>query len=409
MGIIGFVLLITLAFMGCSTPHNDGNGGDTKLAKIDISNATNLFIAPASNSRSAGRVLSDTTQKMFKITEDGYIQEVSYFDENGNTITDIQTPSDIYNVNNEYVVVCFVDDDGYLIKKSDGAVFSLKNIGIPDSFFQLKYLDTVQYTLNSIYYSTHILGNPDDEVINKIDIFNLNHLTATTIKEPSGKIAQFLVNPNGHMVYRVVNSPITRIRKSNSGFMNLPNNIDNFWLNSNGAITYFEYTDQNQYNVVSIDFDSNFEPIRSTTAIDFYTGGLIEYLLRFDDRIIAITDKIFEVENSSNTPREITITEIKTINNAIYSDDCYYLSGNNYSNQPVLLKINPKNDSVITLLAPNQYDIYKMTVDSNNVVSFNALRMSDGKKIIGRISSPDNVFLLDEEMDSEIVVLERIR
>ena len=61
----------------------------SKLAIIDIANATNLFIAPGSNSRSAR---NNETNKVLKITDDGFIQEVSYYDDDGNEITDINVP-----------------------------------------------------------------------------------------------------------------------------------------------------------------------------------------------------------------------------------------------------------------------------------------------------------------------------
>jgi len=50
-----------------------------------------------------------------------------------------------------------------------------------------------------------------------------------------------------------------------------------------------------------------------------------------------------------------------------------------------------------------------MTVDNNNVVSINAERMSDGIKVVSQISASSEVTILDETLNTEIVILERIR
>jgi hypothetical protein len=115
-----------------------------------------------------------------------------------------------------------------------------------------------------------------------------------------------------------------------------------------------------------------------------------------------------ELENPSNTPRDISITEIDNIRHVVNSENYYYLSGNNASNQPVLLRINPQTDQVTTLLSPNKYDIYSMTVDNNDKVTFNALRMSDGVKVFGEVSSPDGETILDETLNAQVVSLERV-
>jgi hypothetical protein len=50
-----------------------------------------------------------------------------------------------------------------------------------------------------------------------------------------------------------------------------------------------------------------------------------------------------------------------------------------------------------------------MTVNGNNTVTFNALRMSDGAIVIGEISASGQVRILDSTLNTEVVVLERIR
>jgi hypothetical protein len=66
-------------------------------------------------------------------------------------------------------------------------------------------------------------------------------------------------------------------------------------------------------------------------------------------------------------------------------------------------------DAVTTLLSPNLYDIYSMAAGADGSVTFNALRMADGAKVIGAISPPGTVKVLDTALNAEVTVLERIR
>ncbi|MCG8480159.1 MAG: hypothetical protein MI724_13765 [Spirochaetales bacterium] len=112
---------------------SDGSGGG-ELAFLDIVGAEALFIAPGSGSQSSvsSLVTDDATDTLFKTTEDGFVQEVTFLDEENNEITVTNTPSRIYDVNSTYVIVLFnADTSGYLVRKSDGAAFSLDNVGVP--------------------------------------------------------------------------------------------------------------------------------------------------------------------------------------------------------------------------------------------------------------------------------------
>ena len=103
------------------------------LASMDIVNTSNLFIAKSGDFKSYS-LLSDSRsselQKLFKITDEGYIEEVKYYDDEGNEITIEYQPIAIYNINDEYLIVCFYLRS-YLVRKLDGAVFSLDAVGSP--------------------------------------------------------------------------------------------------------------------------------------------------------------------------------------------------------------------------------------------------------------------------------------
>ena len=54
-------------------------------------------------------------------------------------------------------------------------------------------------------------------------------------------------------------------------------------------------------------------------------------------------------------------------------------------------------------------NVFSFTASETDGITFNALRMSDGKKIIGKVGiDGGDVTIIDEESDVEITYLERI-
>ena len=130
-----FIIIITLSlFISCN--HNSGRSSLDGLAIVDIVDAQSVFISKGSYNRSARD--AGETQKMFKITEDGYIEEIKYYDDDGNEMKIEQTPCFIQTINDIYIYVGFGYGEGpdgidssYLVRKSDGAVFDMEKAGNP--------------------------------------------------------------------------------------------------------------------------------------------------------------------------------------------------------------------------------------------------------------------------------------
>lgn len=400
---IALIIYSLLLFWGCSVDGTNTSGTNV-LSRLGIEDATNLFIAPGSSQALSLRAAS-TTNKLFKITETGYIQEVTCFDENENEITITNLPTAIYDVNTDFIIVSF-SNSSYLVRKSDGAVFSLENLGQPytgiNGFLNDKIIKTD--SLGNIYY---LVNNR----LIKINTTNPNNLSKIDYSPDTDIIDNFVVTSDGNAAYSYttdINQNLSgRIRKSNGGLYNLGTNRI-LWI---GLDSKIKNTDFGSNDVNTVTFDTDLNVNLSTVT------GLLEpiyqyssYLLRFPTKTLIIgPDSINEVENGS-TPRIVNIPQLKTRAIAGNSNSYYYVSGTDNSDNPILLKINPSNDSVITLLPDNSiyYDISKMTVSSNDLVIFSALRMSDGVKIIGEIDSTGTVTIIDETLNTELVVLERI-
>ena len=389
-----------------------------KLAKMNISDASYLFIAPGSANR------------LFKVTDEGYILEVTYEDENNETMTTMNEPSAIYNLNDIYVIIVFDDSDGYLVRKNDGAVFSLKNAGIP--YEQINYYKngkTIFMDSNSnIYYLTMLQESGYSGAVNceliKLNTENMGSITKTTYSPSEEHVIGFIVDNNGNAAYygrqktEISGSrSIFRIKLGNGGLYNLPQHTDNFWLGLNGTIYFLNDQFSNKIQKVSIDSSYNVKLIDYGRGYDFYNyATFTSYILTLKDRIITVdtsNNKIYEVYNPTNTPREIILgsSPISTIKCAVASDNFYYLSGNDASDNPVLIKVNATDDTYTSLYTAGIYDIYTMAVSTSDKLLFNALRMSDGVKVIGEIDAsvdPAILTILDEVSNTVMVVLERI-
>jgi hypothetical protein len=99
-GILMAVLALALALAGTT------RGANTRLVMMDILDVTTLFVAPVADRRQM--VGGD---RLFKITEDGYILEVNftYEDEDGNllTTTEASAPDLITVLSNDFLIVTF--------------------------------------------------------------------------------------------------------------------------------------------------------------------------------------------------------------------------------------------------------------------------------------------------------------
>jgi hypothetical protein len=320
-------------------------------------------------------------------------------------------------VDSNYVIVGYGYNDGYLVRKSDGAVFSLKNVGLPSSNNMFVKNNEAIFTDNgnNIYY---ISG----EKVIKINVQNPRNITKETYSPSNDSISVFIMDKSGNIFYYGrdnASNEISRIKMSNGGLKNFDLYTGRTaWLGWDNNLYYYEEGVSRQIKKVVIN-------IPNITITDFgdphilYPGlnSLSSYRVRINNRVIYVCESrcaVFEFyptpalisENSNETDYYLHFP-LASINGVGCSDNYYYIVGNNSQFDPVLLKINATNDSYTTLASG--YDIYKFTVSSNDVVTFNALRMSDGAKVIGEISASGQLRILDSTLNSEVVALERIR
>ncbi|MCG8480160.1 MAG: hypothetical protein MI724_13770, partial [Spirochaetales bacterium] len=118
-------------------------------------------------------------------------------------------------------------------------------------------------------------------------------------------------------------------------------------------------------NVFTVTIDANGTSSQtSVPGVDLLTN-FQSYLFRFSARTVTVdipNDRIYELENESDTPRDVTTTpNIAGFNfdYAVASTDYYYIAGDNGANQPVFVRVDPTDDSVSDILPVGEYDVFR--------------------------------------------------
>lgn len=389
---------------------------------MNISDAEYLFIAPGS------------AKRLYMVTDNNSIVQVSYQDTNGNPMTMAQEPIAIYNVDANYVIICYGLDaanivEGYLVRKSDGAVFSLANAGYPLRQPNLFKNDKTVYndSNSNIYYLAKAQelgpsGALNTELV-KLNTQNVSSITKVTFSPGDEHVEGFIVDNDGNAPYygrqkteMSGTRSIYRIMKANGGLYNLPSGTTNFWVGLDGVGYFLNSSGKIQKMSINSSYSVELKAYGTGAYSPFTFSNSQCYYLALKDRILIVDTsqgKIFEVYNPSDLPREINLagSPISTIKQAIASEEYYYLSGTDSGSNPVLIQVNATDDSWSSLYTAGTYDIYTMSVSNADMLLFNALRMSDGIKVIGNINathSPAVLSILDEVSNKQMTVLERI-
>lgn len=446
-----------------SNTSNTGSGTDTtnkekiisttKKLNLNLTDATNLYIGKTTSNitRAARAVDNSTENKLFKITEDGYVQEISYtyevtsvieyeenvYDENGvitgtetktktevktETATENFTPTKIIKLNKKYLIVCF-SSDNYLVNSETGAAY--------------KYANEVPYISNSLsyYYGDSVSTDSADNIyyvsssnIVKLDVSNPNSVTLKKISATTENVKPTVwgVDANGNIAYEGTDASgngVLRFKSTNGGYSNLPGNTNHsftmFWQGLDGLLYYFNASNENTkikklnaspFNVTDYSEEQN------ATGNMGACGFKALLKAKNKNRIILLADgsaypEFYEVYNpDTNTLKKIeaSVVGLNKIKFGISSDDYYFLVGTDSANNSTLVKIEPTDYTYETLLSDGAYDIYNLSI-SNEAIIFNALRMNDGAIVLGKIASDKSISILDENLEEQITVLERIK
>lgn len=212
-------LLTTLMFIACPPPETETQPEPEKptLSKIDITDAAALFVEPAGTD--AG--------KIFKIKKDlATIEEVKYTNTDGSS-ADMGNlkASYVINAHNDYAIIGFaadpdraktydfelVADKAYLVRKSDGKVFSLDEYGYPscdavmssDKYIYYPVGEIKKTETGKIAGKTGILTSYGNKLI-RIDVAGTTPTGKNILPENIDSVSRFFIDKNENVWF---NSP----------------------------------------------------------------------------------------------------------------------------------------------------------------------------------------------------------
>lgn len=383
------------------------NSSDSTLCKIDT-NGNMSIVSSFSVVVVTNTVLSGTNVLSSFITT--------------NLVTNtILNPDGIYVVNTNYLIVSFGYSEAYLVRKADGAVFSLNNVGSPSDEVSYYTGDIVNSdNSGNIYYITSF-NSSIPSVLVKINTQDPNNLTATTYSASGDTVTSFTLDSSGNAAYQGEDSgknSVMRFRYASGGFAILPGepnySFTCSWIGFDGLFYFYDgslpYLQQ-MYVSNNVLTYTNWGGI----AVEFNDG--VQNLLKIPakNHIIAFSSSggssIYDLYNPSNYAKtlDMSLFNLSAMKTEACSANYYYIVGTS-GGQPVLLKIDPDDTTYTTYstLINGNYDIYSLTVSTNDNVTFNALRMSDGCIVYGSIASNGTISIIDTNMNAQATILQRI-
>ena len=372
---VALAAIATLAFglFSCSGGGNDVNPlalyspltplNSPTLKYLDLSNAKSLYISGGSgtSANKADGISASASgpdhKKIFKITDDGYVEEVKYLDADKKEISIWNEPCVIEKINDDYIFVGFgyggfspnVGWDtvsSYIIRKLDGAAFDMKNTGtatIHDENSETwKNASNFHTDKNNNMYYISCDQNFFHKIV-RVDLSGIASLAGTTVSPSTDDIYCFDVDKDGNIIYYgysvlVSNNKFKRIRKSNGGIKNISVRND-YWIGLDGCIYY--NTNEGQVKV-SIDAEGNLSESSYGTNTDLFFFPHSSYKLDLKNRIIIVYDGyINEVYNPSANPRRVSLAGIslEKIFAANSTENFYYIAGADNSGNTILIKV----------------------------------------------------------------------
>jgi|TARA_B110000263_G_scaffold246568_1_gene257812 hypothetical protein len=386
-----YTLLTACIVASCADVPEEYNNTETleksasnNLQYIDISNAESLYIS-SSTGRTSSR--GGSKNKLFKITEDGAVLEIYFLDSDNNSYTITKQPISIDNVNTDYVVFSFGADkinvtECYLANKSTEEVYLLgssdsqlgSNCPVPQGQSTEKMILTDNK--NNFYYRYY--APVEGYYLRQINYTDSNNITATQHIVDTESIDHFVVDSNGNIAYTasIGDKEVYRMRESNGGYYNLP--YTQYWIGLDGNITSNEYITNQHYK--------------------FKLSNKLIFVLPGSDTPIVI-DNGTEI-NTLNLP-------LSEISIAKSSSNYVYISGtDNSSDNTVIVKFNPNDNSFSQIYTDGTYNLYNFNVTSDDCIIFSAL--NDGKTVLGKIDKDGDLTITYESDDEKITILETI-
>lgn len=448
--LLGSCVVLSFLISGCDesieSQNGIGNNEDRKnrkkgMPRLDIGDASSLVVV--SNSSNTGGRIAIESSNLYKITTSGSLEEVKFLNADNTEIDPNKTQTsirinNIVDVNKTYLVLEgeFMAWDtlgntqyynSLLVHKADGSIYDFKNSDIGNS-------PIFEDEGGSFYYKNY------NRMIMQIDVSDPNLLRKNEFL-PTGQTANsFGVDLKGNAIYEyeLDGERKFRVRKKNAGLYEInitktlpggpfvSNYLDYYvmgtWIGTNGKIYFDSYTSGyngykphfhtltvNDDNTVAIDTVWNGEWSALPTGMmnpSLGVGSSAMKRIQKEKSVLFVYElRAWEFFEETNTVVDVVLPTVDKFDDFFHSDHyLYYRSGTTIHK----ISLDDYSAEVVTLPQGDEFEIYTLSVDSHDVLQLSALRFSDGKKIIAQIDSNGVFSIVDEEIDKEATLLQRL-
>lgn len=438
-------LAIIFIFNSCTDEENPLNGGNetgTREFVLDIKDASNLLVL---NDASKKSVSEENSGNLYKITYDGELEKVSFINadttltDTSNVTSHIEVES-IIRASDEYLVFTgyfylaegnrYLEDQNgnlmryqtILIRIEDGAIFDLDDVIDLKTFHYKGRKILPNDSLGNFYYS----NGPQ---IFKLDVSNPDELFKEVISPEGVFSTYFEINNRGDLLYLAGSDGMgLRIRRSNGSIIDLSHILGlktyQFWKGLDGEFYISDYFDDDSiFNFLRVtvnDSSVNSEAVITMSKHNpedennFLVGNFLSGFATATHKHLTEESIVFatpwgsygiEFFEKEKIIKGFGFLEPGTnfITNLLYASENIYLASGLH-----ILKI-PRDTYVAEdLIPPSSYEIFSMELINDDEIVFSALRFQDGKKVIGTVDSNGSIRILEEEMNAEVILLERI-
>ncbi len=402
-----FVSTVLALSISCS--ETEQTGSETAfVSRMNIEDAKLLIIGTQDESNH---------QRLYKSLASGEINEVSFFDRDGNKITLADHPFAIHDINETYMAMEFSTppessehrSTALLVRKQDGATFLItptdENTEVKHSIIGFSNDPDFQTDADdNVYFITGERGETASKQIARINVTDPNALTQEILTPPSEEVQRFAVGHDGLIVYEASTSARTVTRSlTPNGVLRERRDTRVFWrgiedvfISESGAVARLTL--------------GGGDEIVETPYWDPDTTVSIEDALQIvvSDRFYIVQgNRVIEIENPDNTPIEINVPLDPFDVSA--SDAHIYFAGVDDQGTNIV-RVGLLDHQVESILPEGFYEVRNIDAAPNGIVTFEGLRLSDQADVILEIDLDNNPnTLAQEQFNGKLRALFRIR
>jgi hypothetical protein len=390
-----FFLFIIILVSGCTEKFNDVAG----FKYIDIQDAFGLVIGKYK----AG---SDTSIRIFKLTNADKLIEVKYLNESKETVNTNRIPIAVYNLNNDYYLITYTYGDpsqlkfeSYLVQKFDGSVQQLLQPVLPEKYIGNVMLtdleiDAIRSDNNSNYYYSSKNMNT------KMNLKVQKEPTFETVFSGETLGNDYIIDYLGNILTS------NKLMNEKGITYSLQNKDMSYTFPIKSYVGDLFYITKKADSLIFIDVNiENSTPVEMKMKPSFFDNGnentfIISHVFpNINKSVILLSQGLFDLHSGEVKRIDLSTLNLSVIYQSRNSDNNYYVYGDNAIGNKVFIKVDPSGTTHVytQIFTPNDILIDHFSVSKDDKIIFSGKKVSNGKKIYGYIPASGNNWIIEDD------------